>query len=142
MGDGKIQSAALKCVGQALKRKILRVEERLYNQGKEMSGRQSMRMILENFKTDRISKELFNVTHLHDLQYLGDSKLEEFIESWYRIEDDQEDPLKDRQKERILYDKIRNSKVLKPYLDRYSMLDDEDDDHSYTFLITSIDNYL
>ena len=44
-----------------------------------MSGRQIMRMIWENFKTDRVAKEMFNVTHLHDLPYPGNSKLHEFM---------------------------------------------------------------
>ena len=63
------------------------------------------------------------------------------MEDWFRVEDDQEDPLSDRQKERILYAKIKNSRVLKPYLDRYSMLDDDDRDHSYDYLLSSIDRY-
>ena len=106
-----------------------------------MTGRQSMRMILDNFKTDKIAKELFNVTHLHDLQYPGDSKLDEFMEDWFRIEDDQEDPSTDRQKERILFAKIQYSKALKPYLDKYNMLDDDDENHSYQFLLDSIERY-
>ena len=63
------------------------------------------------------------------------------MEDWFRIEDDQEEPLTDRQKERILYAKIKNSKVLKPYLDKYAMMDEDDYDHSYHYLINSIDKY-
>ena len=58
-----------------------------------------------------------------------------------RIVDDQEEPLTERQKERILYPKIKNSKVLKAYLDRYTMLDDDDEDHTYQFLVDSIEKY-
>ena len=106
-----------------------------------MTGRQSMRMVLENFKTDKVEKALFNFTHLHELPYPSDSKLDEFMEDWFRIEDDQEDPSTDRQKERILFAEIKNSKVLKPYLDRYNMLDDDDKDHSYQYLLDSIERY-
>ena len=63
------------------------------------------------------------------------------MEDWFRIEDDQEDSITDRQKERILYRKIKNSRVLKAYLDKYSMLDDDDPEHSYEFLLLSIDRY-
>ena len=50
-----------------------------------------MRMIYENFKTDRVAKELFNVTHLQELQYPGDSKLEDFMDDWFRIVDNLEE---------------------------------------------------
>ena len=100
-----------------------------------------MRMIYENFNSDKVAKELFNVNHLQELQYPGDSKLEEFMEDWYRTEDDQEETLTDRQKERVVYAKIKNSRVLKAYLDKYTMLADDDVDHSYQYLLDSIERY-
>ena len=82
------------------------------------------------------------MTHLQDLVYPGDARLEEFMEDWYRIENDLEDPLTDRQRERILYSKIKNSKALKPYLDKYSMLDDDDEEHTYDYLLNSVERHL
>ena len=69
------------------------------------------------------------MAHLQELPYPGDSKLEDFVEDWFKIADDQEDPLSDRQLERILFEKIKGSAVLKPYIDKYNMFDDDDPDH-------------
>ena len=105
--DGKIHVAALKSVSGNLKRKILRVEQQLYKQGIDMAGRQSLRMIYSHFKTDKVSKQLFNVTHLQQLPYPGDPRLDEFVENWFRIEDDMGDYVSDKSKEHILYEKIK-----------------------------------
>ena len=43
--DGKIQIATLKAVPQMLKRKIQRVEDRMYKEGNQMAGRQALRMV-------------------------------------------------------------------------------------------------
>ena len=40
-----------------------------------------------------------------------------------------------------MYAKIRNSRALKPYLDKYAMLDDDHTDHSFKYLIDSIQHY-
>ena len=52
-----------------------------------------------------------------------------------------EEKLTDRTMERILYPKVKESKALKPYLDKYFMLDESDPNHSYSFLVESIENY-
>ena len=72
--DGKVHVAVLDAVGPALRRKIARVEAELWKAGKFMSGRQSLRMVYDHFKTDRTSRELFSVTHLHALLYRGDDR--------------------------------------------------------------------
>ena len=92
--------------------------------------------------TDRVSKELFNVTHLHELDYAGDKHIESFLEDWFRIVDDQEESLSEKQLERIFYAKIKKSQRLRVYLDKYSMLDEDDAEHSHEFLFESVEKYL
>ena len=47
-----------------------------------------------------------------------------------------------KQKETILFKKIKDSVVLKPYIDYYNMIDKDHKDHTYTYLIDSINRYL
>ena len=66
--DAKILAAALKSTTGPLHRRIRRIQQEMYKQGKYMSGRQSLRLVLEEFQTDKTSKELFDVTHLEVLR--------------------------------------------------------------------------
>ena len=65
--DGKLQVAAIEAAPPDLKRELLRLEEKLWAEGKLMAGRQSMRLILEDFKTDPQFQHLHlthtNLTH-------------------------------------------------------------------------------
>ena len=83
--DGKIFVAAVNSVDEELKRKILRMEEQSYKTGVRLSGRQTLRLILEHFRTDKVAKEMFHVMHFHALRYPGDSQLTQFMEDWYRL---------------------------------------------------------
>ena len=139
--DGKVHAAALKCVPEHLKRKITRVEDELYKRGIDMAGRQSLRMIFDNYKMDKVRKELYDINHLQTFLYPGDAKLDEFIERWYILIDNYEGNLEEVQKQRMLYGKIKKSTVLKPYLDRYNLMNEEDPEWSYQYLVDSIEHY-
>ena len=125
-----------------LLRKIERLEERAHKQNKIFTGRQAGRMVYMDFKTDRVSRNLFSVTHLQLLSHAQDSKLSGFLEDWFRILDDQELELDPLQLERIFYQKIKDSTALKPYLDQYRMMDETDFNHSYDYLLGSVEKYL
>ena len=75
---GKVLIATLNSVDTILKRKLLRIEEQLYtgNTRVMLTGRQALRMVLEYYSTDRVAKQLFNVTHLQNIPYSGDDKLD------------------------------------------------------------------
>ena len=100
-------------------------------------------MIYSNYMVDEVAKELYDITHLVELTYTGDEKMLEFIDQWHRLLDDQEDEgPSDKQKERMFYKKIKDSVVLKGYLDYYRRLDESHADHSYAYLLASYEGYI
>ena len=69
----KLHAGAVKVLTGPLKRKVVRLEEELYNQKKRlMYGRQTMRVIYMNYRTDKTKRQMYNITHLHNLEYPGD----------------------------------------------------------------------
>ena len=60
--DSKIFEAGLKASPALLQRDIRRIDAELQKVGKDMSGRQVMRKILDWFATDKTSRELFDIT--------------------------------------------------------------------------------
>ena len=56
------------------------------------------------------------------------------------VEDDQEEPKpSERSKERILFQKIKESAALRPFLDKYNMMDETDPEHTYVYLVSCIE---
>mgnify|MGYP001402655756 CR=1 FL=1 len=129
------------CKGHLHKR-LLRTEEEAHKRHVILTGRQMLRMVLENYQTDPVAKQMFNIGHLHELTYLGDDRLSDFLDAWWRLLGDQEEALSDRQKELIFYNKIKGSTVLKGYLDYYNRLPDNAAERSYQYLIDSVETYL
>ena len=140
--DSKLVPATLDATSGQLYRQIRRHEDRLDKETLTLAGRQALRLVYVHYMTDKTAKELYDITHLQDLAYPGDDHLPLFMEDWYRLMDDQEDPLPERQKQRIFYKKIVHSTVLKPYLDYYHRLDEEHEDWSYDYLLRSVETYM
>ena len=79
---------------------------------------------------------------MNDLPYLGDDRLQDFLDAWMRLLNDQEENVSDRQKELMFYSKIKGSVALKSYVDHYYRLPDSDPEHSYEYLLISVETYL
>ena len=131
--DYVVAVATMKAVKGQLFRRIRREEEEANRRGETMSGRQMLRMVLNSYQTDPVAKEMFNITHLNELPYLGDDRLAEFLEVWLRLLGDQEESISERQKKLLFYNTIKGSVAPKSYLDYYGRLPDNADEHSYKY---------
>ena len=117
--DGKCMIATKKaCEGQLILRRILRIEKEIKEKGGIMSGRQALRLVYLDNRTDKVRKALFNVRHFQVFKYPGDHMLGEFMEVWFKMESDQQQDVSEDQKRTILLEKLSDpntgSKVLKP----------------------------
>ena len=97
--DYVVTVATMKATTGQLYKRLRRAEEEAHRDHRLMTGRQMLRMVLENYQTDATAKELFNITRLHELPFLGDDRLAEFLDAWLRLLGDQEEPLSERNKE-------------------------------------------
>jgi len=144
--DYKICQALLEAIenggSSPLERKLLRFERELDAQSRLMTGRMVGRLIWLSYSTDSVSRQQYNEDHLRELKYPGDDRLEEFMDLWYKILGDNRDTISETAKEKVFYRKIKNSTVLRPWLDYYVRLADDHKDHCYEFLASGIDSYL
>ena len=124
----------MKATTGQLHKRLRRAEEEAHRDHRIMTGRQMLRMVLGNYQTDATAKETFNITHLHELPFLGDDCLAEFLDAWLRLLGDQE--------ELLFYNKVKSPIVLKSYLDYYYRLPDDAPEHSYEYLLQSVETYL
>ena len=68
--------------------------------------------------------------------------MEQFLETWSKIVGDLEEELSDNTMKRILFQKIKDSTALRPFLDKYNMMDETDPEHTYTYLVGCMERYL
>ena len=68
--------------------------------------------------------------------------MEQFLETWSKMVGDMEERLSDKQMKRIFYEKIKKSEVLRPFLDRFSLMDESDPDHTYAYLFEGMEKHL
>ena len=101
-----------------------------------------MRLIYDWFLANEADTELLDINHLHDLPWLGDDRLPEFMDSWFRTLGDQQVDIDIRHKEKIFYRKIKKSTALRPYVDYYDRLKESHEDHTYTYLEDSVVSYI
>ena len=87
--DAKLLDAVLKAADKNLFRELRREEDLLMNQGKDLTGRQALRIAYKSFTLNEVQEELFNVTHLQQIPYSGDDHMEEFLDIWIRVVNDQ-----------------------------------------------------
>ena len=85
---------------------------------------------------------MYDINHLHDLPWLGDARLSEFMDTWFRVLGDQQDEVKEGQKDNIFYRKIKKSTALRPFVDYYDRIEDSHEDHCYRYLETSVLRYM
>ena len=124
-------------------RRIQRKSREMLKQGRYLTGRQSLRIVYQAFVTDLVSKNMFNTNHLHNLKWLGDEHMEEWLETWFTILEDQEIEVDVLLLERILFEKIEKSVALKPYLDKYNMAGKTDTQvRCYQYLIEAMEEHV
>ena len=140
--DAKLLDAVLKAADKNLFREIRREEDLLMRNGKDLTGRQALRIVYKAFTLNEVQEELFNVTHLQQIPYSGDDHMDEFLDIWIRVVNDQNGDTTEKQLEHIFYEKIKGSKNLKPWIEYYDRIGEEHPDHTYDYLLTSLRTYL
>ena len=125
-----------------LHRDMNRKSKQMQKLGIEMTGRQALRLIMENFKTDETSKELYNINHLTNLRYPGDANMASFLQQWHRLLDDQDDPVSDKKKEHLFHGKIKGSSELSGHIAYYGRLKKGHPDRSYDYLVDAMTDHI
>ena len=110
--------------------------------GSTIRGRQMLIVIKNFYAVVADEKVSFDITALVDYKWQGDDVLPEWKIHWDWMVNNQEVPLAHKQIERIFYLKLRQSSILKNYVDYYERLAKSDSERSYTYLSEKTDKLI
>ena len=93
-----------------------------------MSGREVIAIMFENFRSSDNAEVMYLIDHLIHLKYQGDSKIYDFYTQWHAILEGmrEEDIPPQRTLRDILYEKIRDSTIMRFDLSLYEQFPDSD----------------
>ena len=98
-----------------------------------VKGREMLALIVDSFRSADNVDVMYASKHLFDLRFPGDNQLSKFLGQWDEILSgmDTDDMLPDKALRNLLWDKIKDSKVMALDLQVYDNLLDKDPDKSY-----------
>ena len=102
-----------------------------------MAGRQAGRLIYIDYTTDRVANQRLDRKRLEALKYPGDDKLEQFMNDWYAILENQQTDVDPIDLEQIMYAKIKDSVRLRVYIDYYNRIEEDHENRCYQYLEAS-----
>lgn len=109
-----------------------------------MKGRQLLAMIVDSFRSASNTDLVYTIRHLYDLPYPGDGDLVSFKSQWNEVLECMRpgDVPNNIALRDILYDKIKNSKLMAFDIHYYDSKQDSHDDKTYQYLIDTISKHI
>ena len=109
-----------------------------------LKGRQLLAMIVDSFRSASNTDLVFTIRHLYDLPYPGDNDLVTFKSQWNEVLECMRpgDVPNDVALRDILYDKIRNSKLMVFDLHYYESKEETHVDKTYKYLMDTISKHI
>ena len=109
--DALFATSLEKTLPAQLKRKYEDECTKALNNGSVITGRQTVWLILQWFKTNDHMSVVYSYECLQELSWQGDKNIDEFFHLWNRIVDNLNEPLSHAALRDILFKKMTNSKV-------------------------------
>jgi hypothetical protein len=106
-------TAVDKVAPKAFKRKIAQLQRKAVKANTIITGRQVIHCIYNWFRTESHMAAVFDITHLADTKWLGDSRMEEYLEQHDHIVDNMEIKPSDQVLRDIMYRAMCDSTKLK-----------------------------
>ena len=109
-----------------------------------MKGRQLLAMIVDSFRSASNTDLVYTIRHLHELPYPGDGDLVSFKSQWNEVLECMRpgDVPNNIALRDILYDKIKNSKLMAFGIHYYDSKQDSHEDKTYQYLIDMISRHI
>ena len=109
-----------------------------------MKGRQLLARIVDSFRSASNTDLVYTIRHLYDLPYPGDGDLVSFKSQWNEVLECMRpgDVPNNIALRDILYDKIKNSKLMAFDIHYYDSKQDSHDDKTYQYLIDTISKHI
>ena len=107
-----------------------------------LKGRQVLRMMYESYAVNASISQVFRCSHLYSLQWPGDDKMRSFYNDWKYVLSGIKKKPDPEELEEMMYLQLQKSKVLIPALEYYDRVGVGHEDHTYKYLIESIERHL
>ena len=109
-----------------------------------MKGRQLLAMIVDSFRSASNTDLVYTIRHLYDLPYAGDAELVTFKAQWNEVLECMRpgDVPNDVALRDILYDKIKNSKLMMFDIHYYDGKQEPHPDKTYKYLMDTINKHI
>ena len=109
-----------------------------------MKGRQLLAMIVDSFRSASNTDLVYTIRHLYDLPYAGDAELVTFKAQWNEVLECMRpgDVPNDVALRDILYDKIRNSKLMMFDIHYFDSKQEPHPDKTYKYLMDTINKHI
>ena len=140
--DLKLKAALAKIAHGDLGRQLTQATEDEAKRGRPLKGRQALLLIYRYFEINEEAGVIYSITDLMAVRWLGDEKIETFLNSWIAVLSGmrEEPPL--RVKEELFLEQMRKSQVLREEVAHYDRVEKGDPDKTYDFLVKSIRKFL
>ena len=139
--DDKLRAAITDvCAGELGKDLNRAAEEEKAKFRRPLAGRQMLRLIYVYFQTKQSLNQVYGLTNLMKVTYLGDKNMEQFYNSWLKVLNNLKSPesVSDEARKELFLKACEQSLVLKNDVDHYKRQAVGHPDKSYDFLVRSI----
>jgi len=139
--DDKLRAAITDvCAGELGKELNRAAEDEKVKFRRPLAGRQMLRLIYVYFQTKQSLNQVYGLTNLMKVNYLGDKNMEQFYNSWLKVVNNLKSPdsVSAEAREELFLKACEQSAVLKNDVDHYKRQVVGHPDKSYDFLLRSM----
>jgi hypothetical protein len=144
--DTKLGSAISEIAKGELGRRLTLTTEREDKEGRNVTGRQLLKVVYEYYKTDESAGILYDVSDLMNVRIRGDNpgwkQLQDFRDSWDETLAGMENEPADDILEPMFRDRIKDCKCISHDYETYLRAEKGTANKSYQFLYDAVDNFL
>jgi hypothetical protein len=133
-------SKMLRSVNNALSTDVAQMEQKMAeDNGRMLTGRQIAYKIYLFYQSNPSRDFTYGVKDLTNLVYNGDNAIPAFLQCWRMVISKMKTQLKDEELQELLYDKIKNSKLLRGDIEHYDRQSLGHHERTYQFLMTQLE---
>ena len=144
--DTKLGSSISEIAKGELGRRLTLTTEREDKEGRNVTGRQLLKVVYEYYKTDESAGILYDVSDLMNVRIRGDNpgwkQLQDFRDSWDETLAGMENEPSDDILEPMFRDRIKDCRNISHDYETYIRADKGTPQKSYQFLYDAVDNFL
>jgi hypothetical protein len=136
--DLKLKAGLAKVAHGELGRLLTQATEDEAKKGRPLKGRQALWMVYRHFEINEEAGVIYSITDLMAVRWLGDDRIESFLNSWISVLSGMREEPPVTVKEELFLEQLRKSQVMREEVAYYDRVEKGHPDKTYDFLVKSI----